>query len=215
MKFCDSLEAHRQAFLESLRVRNFSAATLRSRGQSLDVFFRFLSSRGLNDPREVSRDTVRDYQAWLMRPGRYAVGTVAAHLSALRQFFAFLEASAAVFLNPCLRLVIPKQPRRLPRPVLTRAQARQILHVPDRNEPKGIRDRALLELFYSSGVRRGEMARLTVHDVDTRNGFLRVTRGKGNRDRVVPIGKKACEALSAWLEIRRQWLHASRSAPHD
>jgi len=210
-----SLKTHRAAFLESLRVRNLSVATLAGRGQSLDVFFRFLSSRGIEDAREVNRDTVKDYQAWLMEPGRYAIGTVAAHLAALRQFFAFLEASAAVLINPCLRLAIPKQPRRLPRAVLTRAQARQILHLPDRNTAKGLRDRALLELFYSSGLRLGEMARLSIHDADLRNGFLRVTRGKGNRDRVVPIGKKACEALGAWLEIRRQWLHASRSAPHN
>ena len=209
--FSESLESHRQSFLESLRVHNLSAATLAGRGQSLDVFFRYLDRVGIADIREVNRDTVKDYQAWLMEPGRYAVGTVAAHLAALRQFFAFLEASGAVLINPCLRLVIPKQPRRLPRAVLTRAQARQILHLPDRNEPKGIRDRALLELFYSSGLRLGEMARLSIHDADLRNGFLRVTRGKGNRDRVVPIGKKACEALGSWLEIRSMWIESSRN----
>lgn len=215
MIFPESLESHRAAFIESLRVRNLSAATLAGRGQSLDVFFRFLSSRCMDDIREVSGETVRDYQSWLMEPGRYAVGTVAVHLVGLRAFFAFLEASDAALINPCWRLVIPKQPRRLPRPVLTRRQARQILGVPDPQTPKGIRDRALLELFYSSGLRLGEMSHLTLHDADLRNGFLRVTRGKGNRDRVVPIGRKACEALSAWFEIRRQWLRASRSVSHD
>ena len=86
----------------------------------------------------------------------------------------------------------------------------RLLNAPDQT-PKGLRDRAMLELFYSSGIRREEMARLTVPAVDIRNGFVRV-QGKGSKERIVPIGQSACEALARYLkEARAVWLKAPRN----
>ena len=192
MTFPESLESHRAAFLESLRVRNFSPATLASYGQSLDLFFRFLSGRGIEDVREADRRTIRDYQTWLMQRG-YTIWTVHARLIALRRFFEHLEKTDTVLLNPCGSLVLPKLEDRLPRNVLTPAEARRILDQPDTQTRKGIRDKAILEVFYSTGIRLEEMSKLTTHDVDTRNGFLRVNKGKFAKDRVTPMGRKASQ----------------------
>ncbi|MBI2318590.1 MAG: tyrosine-type recombinase/integrase, partial [Betaproteobacteria bacterium] len=212
MKFPESLENHRRAFLEALRVRNFSPATLRSRGQSLDAFFRFLSSlpptsggRGLDDVREVSAETIHDYQLFLSRQP-WTTHTVHAKLMALRQFFRHLEKTDAVLVNPCSKMVLPRLGERLPRNVLTPAEARRILDQPDTQTRKGIRDKAILEVFYSTGIRLEEMSRLTTHDVDTRNGFLRVNQGKFAKDRVVPLGRKASDYVREYLQkVRSEW----------
>jgi site-specific recombinase XerD len=112
--------------------------------------------------------------------------------------------------NPTPDVPLPKEERRLPKRILKPSEVRKLLNAPDET-PKGLRDRALLELFYSSGIRREEMARLAVPDVDIRNGFVRV-KGKGGRDRVVPIGQTACEAIGRYLKAARSvWLKAERN----
>jgi len=210
MKFAESLESHRAAFLESLRVCNFSPATLASRCQSLDAFFRFLSSRGLDDVREVSAEAIRDYQVFLSSQP-FTTHTVHAKLIALRRFFEHLEKTDVVLLNPCGGLVLPKHEDRLPRNVLTPAEARRILDQPDTQTRKGIRDKAILEVFYSTGIRLEEMSRLTTHDVDTRNGFLRVNKGKFAKDRVAPMGRKASQYVEEYLrKVRSEWSKSNR-----
>jgi integrase/recombinase XerD len=130
---------------------------------------------------------------------------------ALRQFFRHLEKSDVILLDPCAKMVLPKLGERLPRNVLTPAEAVRILNMPDTQRPIGIRDRAILELFYSTGIRLEEMTRLTIHDVDARNGFLRVNRGKFAKDRVVPMGRKACDYVREYLaKVRAVWTQARR-----
>ena len=210
MTFPESLETHCRAFLESLRVRNFSPATLASRCQSLDTFFRFLCGRQIGDVREVATETIRDYQAWLMRQS-YTLWTVHVKLIGLRRFFEHLEKTDAILLNPCAQMALPKLGARLPRRVLTPAEARRILDVPDTQTRKGIRDKAILEVFYSTGIRLGEMSRLTTHDVDTRNGFLRVNQGKFAKDRVAPLGRKASQYVEEYLrKVRCEWLRKNK-----
>jgi integrase/recombinase XerD len=101
----------------------------------------------------------------------------------------------------------------LPRAILTRAEARRVLEIPDLATPRGIRDRAILEMFYSTGLRLAEMTALTVHDVDTRHGVVRVTRGKGGRDRLAPLGQTAAHHLQEYLKVRAAW--CPRPEPRD
>lgn len=195
-------------FLEMLRVRNHPPATVDNRRKSVGVFLNYLKAIGMADVRAVSRDTIADYQRELLHD--HSVGTVRAYLGGVRRFFAHLENTGAILVNPTPDVPLPKEERRLPRRILKPSEARKLLNAPD-GTPKGLRDRALLELFYSSGIRREEMARLAVPDVDIRNGFVRV-QGKGGRDRVVPIGQTACEALARYLkEARSVWLKAKRN----
>ena len=208
------------SFLEALRVQNYSVETIKSRSDSIRCFHRYLGRIGVEDLRRVTRQTIRDYQAWLM--GCYPIGTVLVRLVALRSFFNHLESTDQILINPCSRMVLPKQPDRLPRSILSKTQARKILSLPDTRRPKGLRDRAMLELFYSSGLRLAEMTTLKLQDLDLRQGFVRVNQGKGRRDRIVPIGKTATEWLLKYLRVRSEWmnralrsLHASRTTLHD
>ncbi len=205
MIFSESLEAPRRAFLESLRVRNYSPATLGSRGEGVGVFYRFLVSRVVDDLREVSRETIRDYQLWLSAQS-YTTRTVHTRLMAVRMFFEYLEKTDAILVNPCVGLLLPTLEDYLPRNILTPAEARAVLDAPDTQTRKGIRDKAILELFYSTGIRREEMTQLTIHDVDFRNGFVRVNKGKFAKDRVVPMGSKASGYVREYLQkVRSVW----------
>lgn len=205
---------HLAAFKERLRVLRYSPATLASREQSLRRFFQWLQAKpsGVQaqpgDVRDVTKQTVRDYQAYLL--GRYATHTVHVQIISLRRFFEHLEATDVLLVNPCEGVPLPKLEQRLPRSVLTPEEARRILDAPDTKTQKGVRDKAILETFYSTGIRLEEMARLTVHDIDL-SGYVRVNRGKGAKDRVVPLGVKAAECLRDYLEkVRVEWVRDNR-----
>lgn len=194
-----------RSFLEAMRVRGYSPATLRSYGDSLGVFLAYLTRAGIDDVREADGVALREYRLWLGRQD-YTAWTILARLQAVRRFFDHLETTEAVFMNPCVGQPVLKVPNRLPKAVLTKAEARRLLELPDTQTPRGLRDRALLEVFYSCGIRLEEMARLAVSDVDGRNGFLRVNHGKFAKDRVVPLGQGACDWLSRYLgQVRSAW----------
>jgi len=208
-----SLESHRKAFLEALRVRGYAEASLRSYGASVALFGRYLgggdsaAGRGpIRDIRAVDGGAVAAYGLWLSRRG-YSANTRHMHIKALRRFFEHLEAVDAVLLNPCAGLPLPRLPDRPPRGVLSIQEARRILEAPDTGTARGIRDRAILELFYSTGIRGEEMAALRLDDADWRGGFARVERGKFARGRMVPVGRTACEWLRRYAtEIRPGWI---------
>jgi integrase/recombinase XerD len=205
-----SFNGHRDSFIESLRVRSYSPATCQARREALSVFFRFLAVNNVEDLRAVNRETIRAYASSLMAEAS-SIWTVHQRLMGVRGFFEHLEKTDAVLLNPCEGLRLPKLGDRLPRAVLTKSEARTVLDAPDTCTKQGIRDRAILEVFYSTGIRLEEMARLTIHDVDTRNGFLRVNQGKFAKDRVVPLGGKACDYVREYLtKVRAEWARKNR-----
>lgn len=190
-------------------MRGYSEATRTHYGQSLNVLFQFLASQAVDDVREVTGAILRDYRAFLL--AHYRTWSVHAHLQAARRFFEHLERSDAILLNPCAGIVLPRLGKRLPRVVLTPGEARRMLEEPDTQTRRGIRDRAILEVFYSTGIRLEEMTGLTIHDVDTRQGFLRINRGKFAKDRIVPLGRKACDYVREYLQkVRSEWSRADR-----
>lgn len=203
MKTLPKSERFLRDYLAALRVRGLSPATLASRETAVR---RFLGRLGLGrkDLRAVTRSEVEAYAASLLS-SRLTAGTVGVHLTALRSFFAWLETMDAVLVNPCVGVPLPKPLDRLPRRVLTAAEVARVLAQPDTMTSQGKRDRALLEVFYSSGLRLAEAAALGVHDLDLSGGFVRVARGKGGRGRVAPLGSSAVEALHAYLDTRRVW----------
>lgn len=147
--------------------------------------------------------TVQYYLAHLSRRG-LAASSVARKLSALRQFFDFLVKTQYLDQNPSEQLKAPKKSQTLPK-ALPVDDINQLLDNPtayfDLEKPLHIRNYALLELLYSSGVRVAELAALNINDVDLANGQA-VVLGKGNKERLVPIGRKARKALQMWLRVR-------------
>jgi integrase/recombinase XerD len=117
-------------------------------------------------------------------------------LVAVKMFFRGLVREHHLLSNPAAELEMPRTPRRLPRDVLTAAEVEQVLALPDVGTPLGLRDRAILETFYSTGMRRLELIRLQLPDLDLERGTVFIREGKGKKDRVVPIGERAV----AWVE---------------
>lgn len=197
-------------FLEWLRVKGSAEATLESRGAGISQLLRFCAGRGLADVREVTGETLRAYQTWLHQKS-YTPWTLLNHLESVRRFFAFLEKTDVLLVDPTAVLITPHMGERLPRHVLSKAQMQRVLDCPDTQTKVGLRNKALLETFYSTGLRCAEMTALTVHDVDVRNGFVRVLQGKGRKDRVVPLGKKAADYIAEYLRVvRSEWSKARR-----
>ena len=134
----------------------------------------------------------------------------------MRRFFEHLEKTDVLLVNPCAGMLLPKIEKRLPRNVLTPEEAKALLNAPNTQTKIGIRDKAILEMFYSTGIRLEEMTRLTVHDVDHRNGFVRVNKGKFAKDRVAPLGRKACDYVREYLDkVRLEWMKAASTAGHE
>ncbi len=176
------------------------------RGDLLD-FAAFAGRQGACDPRQVRRPTVTLYLFGLRRRG-LKPSTVARRLAAVRSFYRFLVRERAVAADPTEDVTSPKRAERLPK-VLTAEEVGRLLAQPDPRTPEGLRDRAMLELLYSCGLRVSELVGLDVGDVDLEAELVRVV-GKGDRERVVPLGSYAVRAVQAYLQLARPHL-AGRS----
>ncbi len=129
----------------------------------------------------------------------YATSTVIIKVRSLKRFFEFLEARNIIFINPMEFIKEPQKEKTLPRNILSAKEMEKILDQPNLGTLAGIRDRTVLELFYSTGIRLNELCGLTIHDVDLQGGMLRVNNGKGRKDRVVPLGRHAIRFLREYI----------------
>ena len=195
-------------FLAYQSARGNGPGIVRAKRLSLGKAFSHFARRRIIHAMEVTPRHVNDYRAKVLR--RRIAGeplssaTLWSFLGPVRQYFAFLVRRKIIFANPAERLTWPKRPSRLPAPMLTEKEVQEILAKPDIKTAMGLRDRAILELFYSTGIRRAELARLDMGDVDMAHGLLTVRRGKWGRDRVVPVGKTACDFLAQYLQDGRR-----------
>lgn len=194
-----AFDDHLFAFREHLRVKSYSTATIESYGSHVEMFINHLSEKGVADLRRVTRDVLRDYQLGLMDGKGYSTSTVSLKIRSVKRFFEYLEEANHILINPAEDLREPKRGERLPRVVLTDDEQRKILDVPNQSTLTGIRDRTILEVFASTGIRLEELIGLTVYDADLQGGLLRVNKGKGAKDRVVPLGKHAVRFLKEYV----------------
>jgi tyrosine recombinase XerC len=163
------------------------------------------TGHAIEHPAEVEPTVLRRYLAAQADAG-YARSTVARRASATRTFYAFLRRRGVVEEDPASVLASPKRGRSLPR-VLRPDQVAALLTVPDTATPEGLRDRALLELLYSTGARVSEVASLDLVALDRAGGLVRLL-GKGRKERIVPLGEPAADAIDAWLAEGRHLMVA-------
>jgi len=185
--------------------KNASLNTVAAYRDDLDSFVSFLTndyftmSRDDLDLRRVDHLTVRAYLAHLARR-KLARSSTARHLSALRSFFKYLMREGRAEANPARTVTTPKREKHLPS-VMQTSDIALLLEQPDISTPLGTRDRAWLELLYASGLRISELVGIDLDDIELRARLLKV-RGKGKKERIVPFGSKAEEAVRAWLAVR-------------
>jgi len=197
------VEGSAEAFIKFLRAeRGVSIHTLRSYRSDLEQFGRFLGSDPKRtDWRTITRLTLRGYLVHLQKTGLRR-SSVARKLAVIRSFFRYLHREGRVDQNPARAVSTPRQERRLPT-VLTVDEAIRLVKAPDGRPRTELRNRAILETLYSTGMRLSEVVSLDLSDLDEGEGVARV-KGKGKKERIVPIGSKALEALSAYRgEMRK------------
>lgn len=195
--------------------RDVSPHTLRAYGEDLARFLEFLSAYFGSAPDAVLTDevdalAVRAFLAQLRKEGQ-ARSSIARRLSALRAFFTFLVREGRVRVNPAKALATPRLDKPLPK-ALSPGEAKALVEAPDETRALGLRDRALLELLYATGLRVSELVGLSLRDIDFASRQLR-TVGKGRKERVVPYGEKAAEALAAYLPVRRELIATPGATP--
>jgi integrase/recombinase XerD len=206
-----SLGAYVLAFLYDLRQRNYSRHTIRHTMVRLRMFLLWCEERGTTALDEISPALLRRYHAHVFHHRKedgHRLSFVAQHdrLAEVRRFFAWMQRQGHVDTNPAARLELPRVEKRLPRGILSAEQAEAVLAQPDPSTPRGLRDRAILETLYATGLRRQEVASLTVADVDLRSGAIAVREGKGKRERLLPLSERAAAWLGKYLEDGRPQL---------
>ncbi len=197
-------------FLEHLRYeRNVSSHTLRNYESDLVQFLDHLAPPDASGKRkfpeitDIDHLTIREWMGSLHQDQKKK-SSIARKLAALRTFFQFLVREGLLELNPAKLVSTPRKEKKLPQH-LSIEDAVRFIETPDTNTELGKRDRAILELMYATGVRVGELVTLNVADLDFRNQLIRVT-GKRRKQRIVPFGDPAAEALQTYLKVRDKFL---------
>jgi integrase/recombinase XerD len=197
-------------FLGYLQIRNYSPRTVSDYGYNLGSFFRFLEQKAIADVQGITTATLTDFQRWFYyQPTKrgQARGVVNQNLvlATVKSFFRFLKNEGYIHGNPAEAVEYAREPRSLPRNVLTPKEANRIIDSIDTTTALGYRDRTILEVFYATGVRNQELRNLIVADANLEEELLRVNGGKGGHDRVVPLSRVACQFLETYLKgIRPQ-----------
>ncbi len=202
-------------FVEWTLAVGLAGQTANIRQVALGRFVRWCHARGISCPREITREVPEEYQLHLARHRKsngepLALATQVTRLHPVRAFCRWMVHERLLDSDPSADVRLPRLPRRLPRWVPSVSQVDCILAQPDTSNPAGIRDRVILEVLNSTGPRRMELVRLAAIDVDLAGGLVRVRAGKGGRDRIVPLGRRAVAWLITYLQDVRPVLVQSR-----
>jgi integrase/recombinase XerD len=195
------MEGYLDAYIAFVRAeRGLSGKTVDAYAQDLTVYFAFLREHGVTEPTRVTQE---DVLAHLSALGRRKLSrrSQARHLAALRGFHRFLVAERYTEKDPTEDVDTPRFARKLP-VFLTLEEVEQLLAAPDESTPEGVRDRAMIEVLYATGLRVSELVGLGVNDIQLGAGYL-VAKGKGAKERIVPLGTFAIEKVQAYLEHTR------------
>lgn len=196
----DSLYHHMLRFSQWQREKNYSERTVENREDALRLFIVWAFDRGLTRPQEISKPILERYQRHLFlyrKKDGEPLSTRSQHVrtTPLRALFKWLARGNHILYNPASDLELPRMERRLPRHILGVREVEAVLAMPDLATPIGLRDRAIMETLYSTGIRRMELINLHLTDIDAERGTVMVRQGKGKKDRMIPIGARAL----AWI----------------
>jgi integrase/recombinase XerD len=194
-----------------LRVHNYSEATINKRALYVRQFALWCLERDLTQARVVTKPMIESFQRWLYRKRKangqpLSWGSQHLHLKEVRAFFTWLTKVNHIPFNPAAEIDLPRQPKTLPKAILSADEVEQVLAQPDATTPLGLRDRAILETFYSTGIRRSELCALRIDDIQVDRQSLFVNQGKGKKDRYVPVGMRALVWIARYVEQARDKL---------
>ena len=195
-----SLYHQMRPFLQWMLEKNYSVNTVANRELYLCYFIRWCDERGLTRPTEITRPILERYQRHLFlhrkKDGQpLSNRSQSTRIVPIRAWFKWLTKTNKLLYNPAADLDLPRMEQRLPRHILTAQEADRVMNVPNTATQAGLRDRAMLETLYSTGMRRSELVNLQQFDFDYERGTVMIRQGKGKKDRMIPIGERAL----AWI----------------
>ncbi len=198
-------------FCDAMGARGLAETTISNRRRMLGFLAEWLQDRGVTRPSDVTKPMLDRYQRWLYHYRKtdgdpLTFRSQHARLVAVRAFFKWAARQNLILYNPASELELPRVEKRLPKAVLTIGETEMVLAQPNLEHPGGLRDRAMLEMFYSTGMRRMELANLQLFDVDFDRRTVFVRQGKGRKDRMVPVGERALAWVNRYLiDVRPRW----------
>ena len=190
---------------ERFRSLNYADATIKQYSRGLDGFMEYLGCRDITDLRTVTKAIMLDYKAHVMA-GTQAMESKALMIRPVKRLFEYLTGANQLLINPAEGIIEICRKEKKIGPTLTQEEVKKLLQQPNMRFKGGIRDRAALEVLYATAIRRSELLSLEVRDVEFDEGVIFVLKGKGRRQRVVPLGKTAAGFLKEYLEkVRPQY----------
>lgn len=196
------MKKHVKEYLHYMAKRGLSARTIDNVRRRIFYFYNFLREKKTT---KISREIFLKYGRYLKDEKKYKHATQIGRISAVRWYFRYLTDTKRYLFNPAEELEFPKNPKALPEDIPTSSEIGKILDSIDTVGRVGIRRKAILELFYSTAIRASELLNLNIYDVDFKKGTIFIRGGKGNKDRVVPFGKKAAAALKNYIDNARKY----------
>jgi site-specific recombinase XerD len=194
MTFLDGMTS----LLSHLRLKKYSPATINNYSDQLKRFGEWLEQQAIYDLRQLSQQDIRDYQT-AVKQQSIALETQALRIRAVKRLFNHLVDQSIILLDPTEGIQEVSRKEKLPRPILTKKEIDKLMAAPNLSLPQGIRDRALIEVLYATGIRVGELEKVTIHHVDLSTQTLQVRHAKGGRSRTVPLGKTATKWLKEYV----------------
>jgi len=212
----DNMADYTEEYLQWLAVMNYTEDTIEGRRYALKVFLGWARERDLICACDMTKPILESYMRFLHRfrkPNGKPLGysTQRGRISAVRDFFRWLCRQNYILYNPASELEMPRPEKRLPDDPISLQQVESILSVPDLSEPLGVRDRSIMELLYSTGMRRLEAVNLELTDLNCDKQTIHIRQGKGHKDRIIPVGDRALTWLERYLEDIRPQLVISIS----
>ena len=203
------LDGLKVAYLKHLLLRNLRPLSIRQVEQSLRVFIGYVRAYGVTDAQQVDAALFEKYKAhlstvYLTRKGKpLQQDTVRARLQTVQCWFAWLRKRGVLFFDPIAGVKVPRAVKRLPRGVLRPEEVRRVMEQPDLRAPLGYRDRAIMEVLYSTGARAAELVGLRLPDVDLAGKVVRIRDGKGGKSRLAPLSTPCCRFLRRYIDAVR------------
>ena len=204
----DRMHGLLEAYAAWMETQNFSGDTVQTRRTTIGYFLEWCGERGLDSPVDITRPVLERYQRSLYQYRKkngepLTFRTQNTRLRSLRGWFRWMARQNHILHNPASELELPRLENRLPKYILNVEEAEAVLAVPDVATVEGLRDRAILETFYSTGMRRMEVSNLKLYDIDRERGTVMIRLGKGKKDRHIPIGERALAWLGKYIAEAR------------
>lgn len=203
------LNALMAAYLEGLVLRNLSPLTLGQENLTLRLLVDFLKARGVTDAAQVDTAALEAFKAWQANDYRTHKGaalvnsTIIGRVNQVKAFFAWMKRKGVLHFDPAAEVRPPRHLKRLPKGVLSPAEIRRVMAQPDLKTPQGYGDRTMMEVLYATGMRAAELSALEISDVDLAKKAARIRRGKGGKERFVPLTTPCCRFLARYLAEMR------------